>query len=387
MSAADEITKRQRGPTGAVGGVVGWIWGTAIQGVLGGRPLGDPFSPGQTSFRPFFDQVAAAQAAQNAPPPPKPPTRAPRPTGRGFDQPAPPPKAVIPAPPPTFYPPVVSPGPPYQPPPPGSGGSGSSGIPPRPPSGGGTPGINPNAPPVVGPSLWPLVIGQVVGPTVLDTILRANDYAMAAWNVILGGPRPIPKGPTTRPPVGRTPDRGNPWPPAGSPPAVIVNVPAPRESYRDRVAGILGDLGGDIYVNPARLPVPSPPPPAPAKTPLWLQLLPLIGPSLMQFLQPGQGNRTVVRLTDPLTRPQPDSPTQPGAGNPFPWTGPLTGFQPSVQSFGAFGGSGAVGTNTCECKAPRKKRRKKKRTVCYSGTFIERRDGTRKTKKRKVQCL
>jgi len=291
------------------------------------------------------------------------------------------PPAVIPAPPPTFYPPVPSPGPPYQPPPPGSGGSGSSGIPPRPPGAGGTPGINPNAPPVGGPSLWPLVIGQVVGPTVLDTILRANDYAMAAWNVILGGPRPIPKGPTTRPPVGRTPDRGNPWPPAGAPPQVTVNVPAQRPPYSERVAQIGAELGGDIYVNPRRLPVPAPPPPAPpapARTPLWLQLLPIIGPSLMGFLQPGQGNRTVIRLTDPLTQPQP------GNGNPFP----LTGVQPAVQPYGAFGGTpGAVGTMTCECKAPRKKRPKKKRTVCYSGTFIERRDGTRKTKKRKVQCL
>jgi hypothetical protein len=120
------------------------------------------------------------------------------------------------------------------------------------------------------------------------------------------------------------------------------------------------------------------PPPAPAKTPLWLTLLPIVGPSLLGFLQPAQGNRTVLRLTDPLTQPQP------GNGNPFP----LTGFQPAVQTYGAFGGTpGAVGTNTCECKAPRKKGRKKKRTVCYSGTFIERRDGTRKTKKRKVQCL
>jgi hypothetical protein len=289
------------------------------------------------------------------------------------------PPAVIPAPPPTFYPPVISPGPPYQPPPPGSGGSGSSGIPPRPPSGGGTPGINPNAPAVGGPSLWPLVIGQVVGPTVLDTILRANDYAMAAWNVILGGPRPIPKGPTTRPPVGRQPDRGNPWPPAGAPPQVTVNMPAPREPYSERVARVLGDLGGDIYVSTARLPVPSAPPPTPAKVPLWLTLLPIFGPSLLGFLQPN-ATRTTVRLTDPLTRPG-------TGGNPFPSTGPLTGSNPLVQSYGAFGGSGAVGTNTCECKAPRKKRRKKKRTVCYSGTFIERRDGTRKTKKRKVQCL
>lgn len=283
------------------------------------------------------------------------------------------PPAVIP---PVFYPPVVSPGPPYQPPPPGSGGSGSSGIPPQPPSGAGTPGINPNAPPIGSNPLWPLVIGQVIGPSVLDRILTANDYAMAAWNVILGGPRPIPKGPTTRPPVGRPP-AGNPWPPQGSPPQVTVNVPAPREPYRDRVASILADLGGDIYVDPKRLPVPKQPSPAPAppaKQPLWLTLLPILGPSLMGFLQPGQGNRTVLRLTDPLTQPQPEN-------------RPLTPSQTVVQSFGAWGGTpGAVGTNTCECKAPRKKGRKKKRTVCYSGTYIERADGTRKTKKRKVPC-
>jgi hypothetical protein len=64
----------------------------------------------------------------------------------------------------------------------------------------------------------------------------------------------------------------------------------------------------------------------------------------------------------------------------------LTAFQPMVGDYGAFGGSGAVGTNTCECKPKRKKGRKKKRTVCYSGTFIERADGTSKYKKRRVDC-
>ncbi|MGB8853053.1 MAG: hypothetical protein WCC69_05750, partial [Pirellulales bacterium] len=166
------------------------------------------------------------------------------------------------------------------------------------------------------------------------------------------------------------------------PPQRAERVPEPRPPRAERVAIIAAELGGDIYVNPKRLPVPKQPRPMPApppKQPLWLTLLPLLGPSLLGFLQPGQGNRTVVRLTDPLTRPQPDSP----GGNPFPLTQPQT----LVQSFGAFGGTpGAVGTNTCECKAPRKKGRKKKRTVCYSGTYIERADGTRKTKKRKVPC-
>jgi hypothetical protein len=81
-------------------------------------------------------------------------------------------------------------------------------------------------------------------------------------------------------------------------------------------------------------------------------------------------------VSDPLTVPQFDSP---GAQ-------PLTSFYSAGVS-SAFGPPpGTVGTNTCECKAPRPKRRKKKRTVCYSGTYTERADGTRKIKKRKVPC-
>ena len=276
---------------------------------------------------------------------------------------------TTPQPAPPFYPPSTTvyypPPEPPQPPP---------SQPPQPPRG--TPPINPNAPPAsTFPSMWPYVIGQVAGPSILDAILRANEYANAAWSVILGGPRPIPKGPTSRPPVGRTPaGRGDPFPPGGTPVTVTVNSPPAREPYRDRVAGILADLGGDIYVNPKRLPVPRVPTSRPVAppTPLWLRLLPIVGPSLLDFIRPDQGDRNILRLTDPLTQPQ-----TPG----------LTSSYTSVQSYGAFGGSGAVGTNTCECKAPRKKRRKKKRTVCYSGTYIERADGTRKSKKRKVQCL
>ena len=291
------------------------------------------------------------------------------------------PPAVIP---PVFYPPVPSPGPPYQPPPPGSGGSGSSGIPPQPPPPRpGTPPINPNAPPPGGgggliTALPWIILGQTL-PQLPGRIGDINTWLDVFLHRAIFGPAPIPKGPTN--PRGRPPTAdGNPFPPQGPPITVIVNYPAqpPQASppqpaqppkREDPMAGL-----GDIYVDRARLPVPTAPP---GKTPLWMQLLPIIGPSIFGALMPGQGNRNVIRLTDPLTRPQPDN------GNPFP----LTGFQPAVQSYGAFGGSGAVGTNTCECKSPRKKGRKKKRTVCYSGTFIERRDGTRKTKKRKVQCL
>jgi hypothetical protein len=287
--------------------------------------------------------------------------------------------AVIP---PVFSPPSTTV---YYPPPPGSGGSGSSGQrpPPPPPPRPGTPPINPNAPPpiTVGVS-WPWVAASVLGPYVIPGVIEGGRWTRD-W---INAGRPLPKGPKTRrqrsPHRGPGPGagRGDPFPPQGPP--ASADRPRPERIPRgERVASVLGQLGGDIWVNPKRLPVPAMPTPAaapPPPKPLWQQLLPIVGPALLGFLQPSQGNRTVVRLTDPLTQPVP------GGANPFPLTPPQT----LVQSFGAFGGTpGAVGTNTCECKAPRKKGRKKKRTVCYSGSYIERRDGTRKTKKRKVQCL
>lgn len=285
--------------------------------------------------------------------------------------------AVVPQPPPVFNPPSTA----RWPDPPSGSGSGSSGIPPRPPPSPTTPPINPNAPPMPGPVIgvsWPLIVTSVLGPYVVPAVLQGG---AAAWDWIKAG-RPIPKGPTSRRrrsphrgPGPKEPGKGDPFPPGGPQVTVIVNMPEPKPPKKepDPMAGL-----GNIYVTRRRLPVPTytPPKPPPPKTPLWLQLLPIVGPSLFSFLGPGQGNRTTVRLQDPLTRPVTD-------GNPFPLTQPQT----LVQSFGAFGPpQGAVGTNTCECKAPRKKGRRKKRTVCYSGTFIERADGTRKTKKRKVQC-
>ena len=289
-------------------------------------------------------------------------------------------------PPPVFQPPII-----YRPPPePPTYGSGSSGIPPRPPPGApSTPPINPNAPPgpqpVIVSGAWPYVVGGILGPDIWNWTKQGAMWSYDWWRAGQnpktprrrpGGPGQkipkIPKQPTERPP------EGNPFPPQGPPVTVIVQMPAEAKPPKKQPNPMAG-LGG-IYVNRSRLPVPTvvATPVAPPKTPLWMQLLPLLGPSVLGFLQPRQGNRTVLNLTDPLT---------PGAGgNPFPDTGGLTAFQPMVGDYGAFGGDGAVGTNTCECKPKRKKGRKKRRTVCYSGTFIERADGTSKYKKRRVDC-
>lgn len=290
--------------------------------------------------------------------------------GPGGDRIAPgPPRlpAVIPQPSPIFYPPTS---PAYQPPPPGSGGSGSSGQGVPPPRGG-TPGINPNAPPPAGAgpaSIIPwLILGQTL-PSLPGRIGQANDWLSWVINRAVFGPAPIPKGPRNR--RGRPPDappgRGDPFPPQGPPVNVTINMPQPREPYAERVARAMEGLG-DIYVSTRRLPVPTPPAPSVPPKPLWQQLLPLIGGPLLSFLQPAAGDKNILRLTDPLSQPQ-----------------PLTSTQTSVSSFGAFGGPS--GSTTCECKQPRKKGRKKKRVVCYSGTFTEKASGIRKVKKRKVKC-
>lgn len=358
---------------------VTWIWATALNRIVGGKRPFD-ISPGQRTFGPFLQDVARQVS-------PIPSAQAQTIPNTGYQTP------------PTMGPPE----PLLNPPVPGGGSSGSSGqrVPPGGGGGGpriprgGTPPINPMPPVPVRVNWWPAAVISVIGPYVLPGAKRAGELG---WEWYQQG-RPLPKGPKTRRP--KRPRRGpgpreTPAQSANNPlgiPQVIVNVPAPRPPRSERVADILADLGGDIYVNPKRRaePAPAPPRPAPApapvKTPLWRTLLPLATPVL--GLATAGGKRS-SRRRDPLTQPQVDSLPSGALGNLIS-SGGLTLDQSSVATYlsSGYGGGtpGAVGTNTCECKAPRKKRRKKKRTVCYSGTYIERADGTRKTKRRKVQCL
>lgn len=250
--------------------------------------------------------------------------------------------------PPTTYDPGMDPTPPWNPPP-----LPRSPIP---------------APPAGVPN-----VGVLLDPSIiLENVKVFNDVLTGGiWSAVFG-PQPIPKGPPTRrgPRGGNTND-GNPFPPNGPPTRVVVVNQFP-ESRADRVQARIDSLGGDIFVSTRRLPIPAPVPAPPPPKPLWQTLLPIAIPALLPFLRPDQGDKNVLRLTDPLTQPQ--------SG--------LTGSNPYPVAYGSpwGGGPGTPGTNTCECKAPPKKRRKKKRTVCYSGTYIERADGTRKTKKRKVKC-
>jgi len=156
-----------------------------------------------------------------------------------------------------------------------------------------------------------------------------------------------------------------PAPAPASPTVVVIRERAPVvPKVEDPTAGLYVPV---IWQRP--LPVPAPlPAPAPVVSP-WLKygqlLAPFAAPLLSSLTQPGKG---AARRRDPLT---------------INTAAPLS----STSSY-VFGGgyAGTPGTNTCECKSPKKRGKKRKRTVCYSGTYTEKASGLRKLKKRKVPC-
>ena len=96
----------------------------------------------------------------------------------------------------------------------------------------------------------------------------------------------------------------------------------------------------------------------------WLSspLLGLLGRSGYQTRARPISN--IISLVDPLTRPQ---------------TGALT------SPLGAF--AGVPSTADCSCsKKPGKKGRKKRRTICYEGSYRETATGTRKLRRQEVPC-
>jgi len=153
----------------------------------------------------------------------------------------------------------------------------------------------------------------------------------------------------------------------GGIPTVVVNVPGPVEPSKPTDDPRL--RVPEIYRQ--RIPEPSIPP---APVPLWKQagllVLPTALPALSKMLGTGSGKK--ARRRDPLTLEQ----------------GPAVSYDPSAFAWpNAFGDSGgkATGTKTCEC--PKKKRGKRKlRTVCYKGSYVETAKGLTKRKREQVPC-
>jgi hypothetical protein len=203
------------------------------------------------------------------------------------------------------------------------------------------------------------------------------DSAIYLWNKYFPG-QPLP---TKEPPPSAAPGsqggKGTSRPQL--PPEIIVNVPPPNVS---------------VVVNvPAPAPTPAPKPaPKPAPAPKSPVLpAPKPAPTIAKSPYPSW-LPTAAGLALPFLLPQTQKRSKP--------RGLTGGSLPAVQwdtgvasvpfsSVGANFDSGPSPSQTKDCRCPSKRKRtpKKKRTVCYSGTYVEKSSGLRKTKRRKIPCL
>ena len=368
------------------GGGLLWIWTTAIQGIRGRRPLGDPFSPNQRTFGPFLREVFPAIFTPTVTPAPTIPPPTMPPPGN-FPVPVPQPTPQLPdtpdrlgrreprtgkrtpggrrgesirnskkRPPSRGYEPrQTAPRSPWEPPPQSRRFPGRI--------------INPNLPYEVAarsiPVLWRILgaAGGLIYPS-----------PTSATDTILGRAPGSQRGPTRRPRIRPRPDPDDallsPQP---------VSAPLPRPTPQ-----------------PPRMPQPATPPssfpaPRPTSSPTSSPTFnPLLLTPLAFLPRPSNNPR---RLADPLTPTQPN-PLTPPAPRPSapprvpPRIVPPKGLTP-FQTPGL--GSQPQRNNRCRpcnCRQPKKKERKKRepRAVCYRGTFYETAKSTRKFRKEKIPC-
>lgn len=196
--------------------------------------------------------------------------------------------------------------------------------------------------------------------------------ASASPNEIIGGRPPFYAPPTVK------------SPPPAPVPRPAAPAPAPRPAAPD-LTGLEPIQIYTPYVIPPAAPAPSVTATAAPRSVLGLSPAQLAGiavPTLLALLAGGAGSR---RRRDPLTVPQtpllPGLPDIPGLGLtpgsfPLPWPG----------GSGIGGGGTLSATGQCECPPKRKRGPKKRRSVCYSGTYVERASGLSKSRKRKIPC-
>lgn len=212
-------------------------------------------------------------------------------------------------------------------------------------------------------------IGQAVGKAVeySDTIGAGIRAILFPSNEIANDPLIGPKVTVKRMKVPKIPPRAPP-----PPQRVIIERAPAAPGYTGPYLSVPRITARRMRVPtvPARAPAPTPPP----KKPLWQQLLAL-SPAILPLIRPSQGNRTVLRLQDPLTPPS-------TGGLPLPQVS--TAVSPYAQAFG-YGAASGTGKKSCVC-TKRKRGPKKKRTVCYAGSYTERASGLSKRKRRRVPC-
>jgi hypothetical protein len=176
-----------------------------------------------------------------------------------------------------------------------------------------------------------------------------------------GGPGQKPPSRTATPRPSADPGRGNPFPSTPAPQIIIVQIPAQPPQVSAPSPAVV----------PAQTPTATPttaPAPAPApKKPLWQQLLEQYGSA--PFTQKGKRPIKVVNFMDPLTPSY------------------STGVDLAPMAFGDYGAWSPDSTGTDACTCPKKKgKKRKKRTVCYRGTYTETASGLTKRKRQKVPC-
>lgn len=173
----------------------------------------------------------------------------------------------------------------------------------------------------------------------------------------------------------------------------------PRDE-RNRNPDPLGLLG-EITVR-GRRPEPYAPPsgetglrPGYLPSPL-VELGPLPTPSGVVVPRPGAGSPRPQPRTNPRPRGNPNPRIDPAPGlDPSPLTplsSPRPGAKPRLEPAPFPGPENSPKTEAGKCNCPQqgkpkqKKKPKKKRTVCYRGTYTELRNGLRKYRKEKIPC-
>ena len=245
---------------------------------------------------------------------------------------------------------------------------------PAPPAG--TPPINPNAP-------WP----AVEGPAGAVSWIYAAQWAWSNKDAWIAAAQKNPKWfkqPKKRKklkPSALNPALMRRTAPVKAPTAQLAELTVPKITAK-RIPTPKRSAAPPTVAQPvvldvptitvARLPTPGPTPRS-TPTPRRSLLSTLTDPLTLSYLlgRPGAARITNTRtgstiqyLTDPLTTPQ---------------TGALT------SPLGAF--AGVPSTADCSCsKKPGKKGKRKRRTICYEGTYRETASGTRKLRRQEVPC-
>lgn len=188
-------------------------------------------------------------------------------------------------------------------------------------------------------------------------------------------PQPLPRGPTRRPRIRTTPRAPETEPPEGVRQPRFPGDPTTRSTPTPDPT-ILTVPQPDPIPLPTSWPQPVPvPAPTPTPTPTpWPYLLPLLFPT------PAVRPTPQPFANPPAAQPNPLYPGEPAPGTP-PGTSPLTYTQPLRLPF-----QQPLPNDPCSGRAQRPKRRRKRRTVCYSGTYRDRATGLSKTRQRKIKC-